>query len=159
MASDLLRAVHERINEDIDGLSLSAEGLRASIDARFGELVLEIDHDRESEAVRVSVRVAPPAGAGSSFLIWCLSANVQFWDVKIGLDEDGHLRVHSDMDAPEGCDLDALAAEIVDRADTVVDLLDDDAVEWLLANDLGTPAQRERWNARAGAESDDDVDD
>ena len=49
--------------------------------------------------VRVSVAVAPPAGAGRSFLVWCLALNVRYWDVKLGLDARGRLLAHADLDA------------------------------------------------------------
>lgn len=142
---DLLDDLYDRMEEDLDGLSRVPEGLRAVVDARFGEVTVRIDHDPEAEMIRVSVAVPPPAGAGRSFLIWCLSTNAMYWDVKLGLDTRGRFLVHADLDAREGIDPDDLAAAVVERAETVVDLLDDDFVEWLLSHGLGTPIQRDRW--------------
>ena len=148
MASDLLRALKERTDDDLDGLTLTADGLSAVADIRFGEVTIDIDHDEEAGSVRVSVSVPPPAGAGSDFLVWALSVNAQYWDVKIGLGEDGELLVHADLDAEPDADITDLAADVVDRAESILELLDDDLTEWVLEHDLGTPAQRERWLSR-----------
>ena len=149
MARDLLDRLYERMEEDLDGLARLPEGLRAVVDARYGEVTLCIDHDAEAEMIRVSVAVASPAGAGRSFLVWCLAANAMYWDVKLGLDGGGLLLVHSDLDAHRGLDIDELAAAVVERADTVVDLIDDDFVQWMLTHRLGTPSQQARWTSRA----------
>lgn len=146
---DLLDNLYDRMEEDLDGLARVPEGLSAVVDARFGEVTVRIDHDPVAEMIRVSVAVPPPAGAGRSFLIWSLSTNAMYWDVKLGLDARGRVLVHADLDATEGSDLDELAAALVERAEAVVDLLDDDFVGWLHSHDLGTPAQRERWEAYA----------
>ena len=144
---DLLELLRERLDEDIDGIARTEDGLSAIVDARFGEVTLELEHEPEAQSMRVMVCVPPPAGAGTDFLIWALSTNTQYWDVKIGLDEGGQLVVHADLDA-EGQELSALAGLIVDRTETILELLDADLVDWLLEHDLGTPAQRERWVSR-----------
>ena len=154
MASDLLTALHQRMEEDLPGLTVTPDGLQTVADCRYGEVVLEVDHDPEAESIRVGVAIPPPAGSGPDFLLFCLALNAQYWDVKTGLDEEGRLLVHADLDADAEGDLDALATEVVDRIDTVLELLDDDLTEWLLDAGLGTPAQRERWIARAETESD-----
>jgi hypothetical protein len=149
MGTDILKALHERIEEDLDGLALTPDGLRAVTDARWGELTLHIDHDPEAATVRVSAAIPPPVGAGVEFLIWCLSLNGQYFDVKVALDEDGRLLVHSDLDADDMEPSD-LATDVVDAAESVLDLIDDDLVEWCVAHGLGTPAQRQRWTSRGG---------
>lgn len=143
--SETLTAIYTIIEEDLDGLTDSGDGLSFVTDARYGEVTLEIDHDAEAESIRVSAGIAPPAGSGRSFLVWCLAVNTRYWDVKIGLADDGRLLVHSDLVAEEGADPGKLATEVVDRAETVIELLDDDVVTWLLEHALGTPAQIERW--------------
>ncbi len=145
MANDLLTELFDRIEDELDGLTITPDGLIAVFDGRYGEVSVAIEHDPEEQMLRVSAAVPPPAGAGRSFLAWCLALNAKYWDVKTGIDASGHLLVHSDLDAEEGADLDALGASVVERADAVVDLLDDDLVHWLLDRDLGTPSQRERW--------------
>ncbi|MEM6959201.1 MAG: hypothetical protein AAF411_30455 [Myxococcota bacterium] len=155
MARDLLDRLQGRMDEDLDGLRRLPEGLRAVVDARYGEVTLRIDHDAEAEMLRIGVAIPSPAGAGPGFLVWCLAANAQYWDVKLGLDGRGFLLVHSDLDAHRGLDIDELAGAVVERAETVVDLLDDDLVEWMLKSGLGAPAQRERWIERR----DDAIDD
>ena len=147
MATELLPKLYDAIEDDLDGLTMTADGLRAVVDGRFGEVAVAIDHDDEAEMIRVSAAVPPPVGSGRSFLVWCLSINARYWDVKIGLSADGQLLVHADLDAGSA-DLDDLAAAVVERTDTVVDLLDDDLVEWLLEHGMGTPEQRERWESR-----------
>src|SRR5690606_35258170 len=105
---------------------LSDAGLRGELDLRYGLLPFQIDHDAEAEALRVSVRLPPPAGGGADFLVWCLALNAQYWDAKLGLDEDGLLLVHADLDASPNANLDALSAAIIDRIDTIAELIDDD---------------------------------
>jgi hypothetical protein len=158
MSEDLLTRLYRRIEDEIDGLTATPDGLRAVVDARFGEITLCVDHDAEEEMVRVSVAVAPPAGAGRSFLVWCLALNARYWDVKVGLDSRGRLLAHADLDADEGVDAERLAEAVVERAEAVVDVLDEDLVEWLLERELGTPDQRERWIAAREEEEDDEVD-
>ncbi|HJL45817.1 MAG TPA: hypothetical protein RMG45_08275, partial [Polyangiaceae bacterium LLY-WYZ-15_(1-7)] len=143
MARDLLPELFDRIEDELDGLTLAPDGLRAVVDGRFGEVTVAVEHDPEEEMLRISAAVPPPAGTGRSFLVWCLALNAKYWDVKMGLDSAGRLLVHSDLDAEDDADIDDLAAAVVERADAVVDLLDDDLVEWLLDRDLGTPGQRE----------------
>lgn len=163
MATDILTALKERIDEDLDGLTLTPDGLQAVTDARFGELLVQIEYDDEAESIRVSVAVPPPAGAGLELLLWCLHVNTQYWDVKFGLEDEGRLLVHADLDADESSDIAALGADVVDRAETVIDLIDDDLVEWILARNLGTPAQQERWRSRppkvSGSEADEEDED
>jgi hypothetical protein len=147
MATEILQALHERIDDDLDGLALTPDGLQAVTDARWGEITLHIDHDPEAATVRVSAALPSPAGAGSEFLVWCLWVNGQYFDVKVALDDEGRLLVHGDLDAAE-VDPSDLATDVVDTAESILDLIDDDLVEWCLGNGLGTPAQRQRWEAR-----------
>lgn len=149
MATDILQALLERIEDDLDGLTLTPEGLEAVTDARWGEVTVHIDHDEEAGCVRVSVAVPPPAGAGPELLVWCLSVNAQYFDVKFALDDEGQLLVHGDLDVAEE-DIADLAADVVDTVESVLDVLDDDLVEWCLSHGLGAPAQRKRWETRAG---------
>jgi hypothetical protein len=157
MASDLLRALRDRIDEDLEGATVTPDGLRAPAEIRYGDVVVAIDHDLEAASVRIGVAVPPPAGAGGEFLLWCLGTSTQYWDIKIGLDDEGFLLVHSDLDADDDVDLGALATMVVDRAETILDLLEEDLVEWLLSHGLGTPAQRERWETRGKRDDDDQV--
>lgn len=158
MASPLIQSLNELVQEDLDGVAIVDDGLRAMANVRYGEVVVQIDHDGEAEALRVQVLIPPPAGAGPQFLVWCLATNTEYWDVKIGLDEAGMLAVHADLEAPEDR-VDALmAADVVDRVDEILALLDEDLVEHLLETGLGTPAQRARWIARPPARSNDEDD-
>ncbi len=145
--TELLTRLKSRIALELEGVEPSAAGLRSTADGRYGEVVVEIAHDEEAESIRVSTAVPPPAGAGREFLVWCLSVNVQYWDVKVGIDDSGFVLVHSDLDAAPDAELDQLTEDIVERAETVVQLLDDDLVEWLLAHGFGTAGQRERWTS------------
>ena len=145
MARELLDRLQDRMVDDLDGLERSDDCLRFRADARFAPLVGEILHDVAAEMLRVCIVVTVPAGAGTEFLVWCLSANAKYWDVKFGLDEQGRLLVHSDLDAHRGVEIDRIANAVVERAETVVDLIDDDLIMWLMARGLGTPAQHTRW--------------
>jgi len=155
MAEDLLSELYALLEDDLDGMTLTPDGLRALAECRYGEVQLAIDHDPESEMLRVSTLVPPPAGSGPAFLVWCLTINARYWDVKLGLDPEGSLLVHSDLDTAATADLDDLSAAVIERVDAVVDLLDDDLVEHLLATGFGTPHQRERWIMHADAVEDD----
>jgi hypothetical protein len=149
MEDELLSALRARIEEDLDGVKLTEEGLAAVVDARYGELTVRVDHEAPAESIRVSTALPPPAGAGTDFLIFCLALNTQYWDVKVGLDDDGLLVVHADTDAD--LPLEALATVIVDRVETMIELIDEDLVDWLLDRGLGTPTQRARWTTRQPA--------
>lgn len=154
MGSALLESLRELLEEELDGLTSTPEGLRSIADIRYGEVVVRVDHDQEAQAIRVQVSVPPPAGAGREFLVWCLSINTRYWDVKLGLDDDGMLAAHADLEA-EGTQADEiLASDVADRVDSILQLLDEDLCDYLLAHQLGTPAQRARWESRAvtGAE-------
>jgi hypothetical protein len=159
MPDAMLDALRKNLAERLPGLTRSGVGLRSALDARYGSLVLRLDWDEEAESIRIATHLPPPAGAGPELLVWCLVTNAQYWDVKIGLDDDGMFVVHADVDAdPEG-DLDALAERLADRSDTIRELLDDDLAPYLLARGLGTPAQRARWAERAVGDDDDTSDD
>ena len=155
MASEIINALRHALEEGLKGITLVEDSLEAGIDARYGDVVLEIDHDLEAESIRVSVDLPPPPGAGTDFLIWCLTVNTQYWDVKIGLDEDGLLVFHGDLDVVDEADVNELAQVILDRAETITELIDDDLTEWLLERGLGTPGQQERWLSRAKPKSED----
>lgn len=158
MASPLLESLRPLVEEDLDGITATPEGLRAVADARYGEVTIRIDHDEEAAAIRVQVSLPPPAGAGPEFLVFCLATNTQYWDVKFGLDEDGMLSVHADLEA-EGAQADeTLANDVVDRVDSILQLLDEDLAEHLLATGLGTPAQRARWESRRPGAEEETVD-
>lgn len=160
MASDLLRALRDRIEDEVEGATITPDGLRAPAETRYGDLVIAVDHDLEAASLRIGVAIPPPAGAGADFLVWCLGTNTQYWDVKIGLDDDGFLLIHSDVDADDSSDLGVLAVMVVDRVETILDLLDDDLVDWIYGSGLGSPAQRERWathRKRADDAEDDDA--
>ncbi len=157
MASALLESLRPLVEEELDGIASTPDGLRAMADARFGEVVIRVDHDEEAEAIRVQVSLPPPAGAGREFLVWCLATNTQYWDVKFGLDEDGMLAVHADLGAEAEAD-EALANEVVDRVESILQLLDEDLPDYLLANGLGTPAQRARWQSRRPGAEQENVD-
>jgi hypothetical protein len=146
--SDLLGRLKEHLVDDLEGLTLTEDGLRAVADLRYGEVMLAVDHDTEAASVRVSVDLAPAAGAGPEFLVFCLATNVQYWDVKLGLDDEGQLVVHSDLDAVESTDPKLLAAMVMDRVENICDMIDTDLVAWLLDHNLGTPNQRARWIKR-----------
>lgn len=155
MAEDTLRSLCAHLDEDLDGIRLVDDALEAVVDCRYGELTLRVDHDEEVESLRVSAVIPPPAGTGPTFLHWCLVQNTQYWDAKVGIDDGGYLVVHADLDVD--VDLDRLSTLVADRAESIIDLLDRDLVEWLLANGFATQAQRERWTSRApsGEENDD----
>jgi hypothetical protein len=149
MSTDLLRALQGPLLEDIPGLELTPNGLRAQLELDYGLVPLEIDHDPEAEALRVSVRTPSPVGAGPDFLIWCLALNAQYWDAKIALDEGGMLLVHADLDASPGTSLEQLRSALGARVDTIAELIDDDLRSYLRERRLGTPEQLARWNGRS----------
>jgi len=151
MASEMITGLKPIVEAGLDGVRAVDGALVATADTRFGELSLRIEHDEDAASIRVLTSVPPPAGGGADFLLFCLAINTQYWDVKVGVDDDGMLIVHADLDAEDGDDLDALGELIVDRAETIVEMLDDDICGWLLARGLGTPAQLERWRTRAPA--------
>jgi len=157
MPTDLLRTLLPLVEDDLDDVEGSVDGLTADVSTRYGEVVLRVEHDEEAESLRVGVAIPPPAGAGISFLIFCLSLDARYWDVKVGLDDAGFLLLHSDLPAPESEDVADLASLLVERSDAVIDLLDDDLVGFMLEHDLGTPSQTSRWIERA-PELDDEED-
>lgn len=147
--TDLLEALHAPLLEEVAGLELAPEGLRGQLDLRYGLLTFQIDHEEEAEALRVSVRLPPPVGAGHEFLVWCLSLNTQSWEAKFGLDETGFLVVHADLPAASDGDVEILRDDVTDCIDSIAELLDDSLVPYLLERRLGTPAQLERWSSEA----------
>lgn len=147
MATDLLRALHAPLAEEVTGLELEDDGLRGQLDLRYGIVSVQLDHDAEAEALRVSVRLPPPPAAGADFLVWCLALNAQYWDAKMALDEGGFLLVHADLDATPQTDLELLRGALIDRIDTIAELIDDDLCDYLLEHRLGTPEQLTRWRS------------
>src|SRR4051812_21499848 len=139
MPTDLLSSLHAPLLEEVSGLELTDDGLRGELDLRYGLVPFHIDHDPDAEAVRVSVRVPPPPGGGADFLVWCLALNGQYWDAKLGLDENGLLLVHADVDALPDADIELLKATITERIDTIAELIDDDLCMYLLDHRLATP--------------------
>jgi hypothetical protein len=150
MSTELLRALLGLLRDELSELELADDGLTAQLDLRYGICSLHIDHDPEAEALRVSVRLPPPAGAGADFLIWCLALNGQYWDAKLALDEAGYLLVHADLDATPASDLEQLRGALVDRVDTIAELIEDDLCDYLLEQRLGTPEQLNRWRTVSG---------
>lgn len=147
MPTELLRSLHAPLAEEVSGLTLCADGLRGQLDLRYGLVSFQIDHDPEAEALRISVRLPPPACAGPAFLVWCLSLNAQYWDAKLALDEAGFLLVHADVDATPDSDVELLRSALIDRIDTIAELIDDDLCDYLLQERLGTPEQLARWQS------------
>ena len=143
--TDLLDELYQHLGDDLDGIQRTPDALRFLADGRYGEVTVVVEHDASAEMLRVSAAVPAPAGSGRSFLIWALALNSRYWDVKTGLDRRGRLLVHSDLDAPADAELSQTAVAVVERADAVADLVDQDLVDWLLEHGLGTPEQRERW--------------
>ena len=148
MSTDLLRSLQAPLLEELSELELADDGLRMELELRYGICPLHIDHDPEAEALRVSVRLPPPPGAGAEFLIWCLALNAQYWDAKLALDEGGHLLVHADLDATPDSDLEQLRGALIDRVDTIAELIEDDLCDYLVKHRLGTPEQLNRWQAQ-----------
>jgi hypothetical protein len=151
MATDLLRALHAPLADEVAGLALAEDGLRGELDLRYGVVALQLDHDPEAEALRVSVRLPPPPAAGADFLVWCLALNAQYWDAKLALDEGGYLLVHADLDATPHTDVAVLQVLLIDRIDTIAELIDDDLCDYLLEHRLGTPEQLARWRTELSA--------
>lgn len=143
--SELLEALHAPLLEEVSGLELQPEGMRGQLDLRYGLLSFQIDHDEDSEAVRVGVRIPPPVGAGPEFLIWCLSLNAQSWNAKLALDDSGFVLVHVDLPA-DSDEVELLRDDIIESIDDIAELIDDSITTYLLEHKLGTPAQVERWS-------------
>jgi len=143
--TDLLEALHVPLLEEVSGLELVPEGLRGQLDLRYGLLSFQIDHDEEAEALRVSVRLPPPPGAGHEFLVYCLALNAQSWNAKLGLDESGFLLVHADLSAPSESEVELLRDDVIEAIDDIADLIDDSLCSYLLERRLGSPTQLERW--------------
>ena len=70
MSTDLLRALHAPLLEELSGLELADDGLSTELELRYGVCPLHIDHDPEAEALRDSVRLPPPPRAGADVLSW-----------------------------------------------------------------------------------------
>ncbi len=130
---------------ELEGLSLEATGMRATIETRFGKVDFRFDFDSDARSLRTYVVLATPVGAGVEFLRWCLSMNTLYWDVKIGLDGEGRLLVLSDVDLDHS-DLAVTSRVAIGRVSAICELIDDDLVEYLLAHRLATPAQIARWS-------------
>lgn len=143
--TELLEALHTPLLEEVSGLEHAVEGLRGQLDLRYGLLAFQIDHDEESEALRVAVRLPPPIGAGLEFMVWCLAQNAGSFTAKLGLDDSGFLLVHADLSAPANVDVDLLRDEIISCIDSIAELIDEELCPFLAERRLGTPAQLERW--------------
>jgi hypothetical protein len=153
MSDALLDALRRQLAARLPGLARAnaGAGLRAAVDAIYGAITLRLDWDAEAASIRIAVHLPLPPGGGHELLVWCLATNTQYWDVKLGLDDDGLLVAHADVDADAGVDAALLAERLADRADTIRELVDEDLVPHLLARGLGTPAQRARWRERMAA--------
>ena len=152
MNTDILEALRELMQSDLVDLKIEGATMHCVLDARYARLALWFDFDPTAESIRMYVAVPPPAGAGPEFLVWCLSTNTLYWDVKIGLDAHGMLLVHSDVDLDQA-DLTSTAQVLLERVAAIRELLDDDLVSYLVKHKLGTSAQLERWIAAAPAQS------
>ena len=144
MEEDILEALRELMEPELSGIQRQGSGLYVGQERRYGRLMLRFDFDPAAESLRMYTAVPPPPGAGPEFLVWCLSTNTLYWDVKIGLDAHGMLLVHSDVDL-DHADLNSTARVLLDRVKAMHELLDDDLVEYLLKSKLATPAQVERF--------------
>jgi hypothetical protein len=80
-----------------------------------------------------------------------LALNAQYWDAKMALDESGYLLVHADVDATPDTELAQLQVALIDRVDTIAELIDDDLCDYLLEHRLGTPEQLARWRSELSA--------
>ena len=141
---DILEPLRELMEPEVTGLARQGSALYATQERRYGRLVVRFDFDPAADSLRMYTAVPPPPGAGPDFLVWCLSTNTLYWDVKIGLDGHGMLLVHSDVDLNQA-DLSGTARVLLDRVNTMYELLDDDLVDYLLRSKLATPLQVERF--------------
>ncbi|HEX7477666.1 MAG TPA: hypothetical protein VF331_07655 [Polyangiales bacterium] len=144
MNPDILDALRELMESELTDLKIEGTTMHCLLDARYARLGLWFDFDPTAESIRMYVTLPPPAGAGPEFLVWCLSTNTLYWDVKIGLDPHGMLLVHSDVDLDQA-DLTSTAQVLLERVGAMRELLDDELVAYLVDHKLGTPAQLERW--------------
>jgi hypothetical protein len=53
--------------------------------------------------------------------------------------------VHADVDATPQSEIDPLRGALIDRIDTIAELIDDDVTSYLLERRLGSPEQLARW--------------
>jgi hypothetical protein len=141
---DILEALRELIEPELSGIQRQGTGMYVMQERRYARLIVRFDFDPAANSIRMYTAVPPPPGAGPEFLVWCLSTNTLYWDVKIGLDGQGMLLVHSDVDLNQA-DLMSTARVLLDRVNTLHELVDDDLVEYLLKSKLATPAQVERF--------------
>lgn len=141
---EILDALHELLSARIPGLSIVPSGLTAELDWRYGRIALCFDYDADAGSIRVYVRVPTPPGAGPDFLTWCLATNVVYWDVKLGIDGEGMLLVHADVDL-EQADFDSMAEVLLCRVDAMAEMIDEDLIDYIVGHGLSTPAQRQRW--------------
>ncbi len=144
MNEDVLEALSELLAAELPGLQISGTNMQVTLETRYGRVLLRFDFDPTTESIRMYTAVPPPAGAGPEFLLWCLSTNTLYWDVKIGLDPQGMLLVHADVDLDQA-DLTTTARVLIERVVGMRELLDDDLVEYLIRHKLATPSQQERW--------------
>jgi hypothetical protein len=147
MDLSVLEALAELLVAELPGLQIQGTNMQAQLETRYGRVALRFDFDPNAESIRMYTTVPPPAGAGHEFLLWCLSMNTLYWDVKFGLDAQGMLLVHSDVDLDQA-DLTSTTRVLIERAVAMRELLDDDLVQYLLKHKLATPAQEERWTRK-----------
>ena len=146
MELDVLHGIAELLSAELPSLQVQNASMVATFESRYGRVVLRFDFDPGAESIRMYTLVPPPVGAGHEFLIWCLSINTLYWDVKIGLDAQGMLLVHSDVDLDQA-DLTSTTRVLIERVVAMRELLDDDFVEYVLQQGLATPAQSQRWRS------------
>ncbi len=143
---DLVEQIARRLDGRLGLVGRDGGTLRIPTEApRFGPVQIRVEHDSEAASIRVFVPLTPPSGAGPDFLLWCLAVSAQYFHVKVGLDDEGMLIFHADIEAGEEAGPEWLADTVVERAETILELLDDDLVPFLLGRSLGTAQQRARW--------------
>lgn len=150
MTAPLVQTLAKLLVHELPELVESGSGLVVARELRYGRVDIHFDFDEETQSIRVYTRVTVPPGAGPDFLIWCLSTNTLYWDVKIGLDEAGTLVVHADVDC-ERSEPEQVAQVLCERVDAIGELLDEDLVPYQLDHQLCTPAQAARWRDRGPA--------
>lgn len=142
---DLVR-LHQHMRSELHDLTISGGGMRAPLTTRYGAVEVCFDYDGTARSLRVYIPLTTPVGTGVEFLRWCMTMNTLYWDVKTALDSEGRLLVLSDVDVEHG-NLAASARVALGRLSAICELIDDDLVNYLMAHNLATPAQLERWIA------------
>ena len=69
MDSDILEALRELMEPELNGIQRQGGGLYVTQERRYGRLVLRFDFDPSAESLRMYTTVPPPPGAGPEFLV------------------------------------------------------------------------------------------